>query len=175
MTITRYAVAGFLSGALLGATVVLVVGGNISCTTTTSPEEQNLELLRRFQEAYLKQDLKAFDELLVTNEVTHINGVTSTTTIDSFKAQVKRDFESFGEIQVSSEDLIARGDRVAARGTWRGLNQNGTGEDWEFHSISITRFENGKLAEYWSCNDALREYLKHGYTLTPPAPPVEKK
>lgn len=175
MTTSRYAVAGFVSGALLGAAVVLVAGGNTSCSTAKSQEEQNLELLRRFEEAYMKQDLKAFDELLAPNQVTHINGVTSTTNIDSFKAQVKKDFEEFGEIQTSTEDRVARGDRVAARGTWRGLKQKGTGEDWEIHSISITRFENGRLAEYWSCNDALREYLKHGYTLTPPAAPAEKK
>ena len=175
MNTTRYAVAGFVTGALLGTTVVLMAGGNISCTTTKSQEEQNLELLRRFEEAYMRQDLKVFDELLVPNQVTHINGVTSATNIDSFKAQVKRDFENFGEIRVSTEDLVARGDRVAARGTWRGLKQKGTGEDWEIHTISISRFENGKIAEYWSCDDALREYQRHGYTLTPPAAPPEKK
>jgi hypothetical protein len=78
-----------------------------------------------------------------------------------------KDFETFAEVQTSTDDLVAHGDRVAARGTWRGLRHKVTGEDWEIHAISITRFENGKMVEYWSCDDALREYLKHGYKLTP--------
>jgi predicted ester cyclase len=168
MTTTRYAILGFLSGALLGFLLVFLAGGNISCTSTRSQEEQHIEKMRRFSEAYAKPDVTVFDELLAPNQITHINGATSTVSPDSFKRQVVNDFETYAEIQTSTDDLVAQGDRVAARSTWRGLRQKETGEDWEIHIISITRFENGKMVEYWSCDDALREYVKHGYKLTPP-------
>ncbi len=51
------------------------------------------------------------------------------------------------DIVVSIEDLIADGDRVAARIRWRGISASGEPVDRE--TIDIVRTESGKAAEHW--------------------------
>jgi predicted ester cyclase len=64
-------------------------------------------------------------------------------------------------LQVTIEDLIAEGDRVAARVRFRGTHQGKlesiapTGRRVESTGIIISRIEGGKIAEDWANFDDL--------------------
>ncbi len=53
------------------------------------------------------------------------------------------------DITVTIEDMIAEGDKVMCRNTWRGTNAQ-TGQKIEFHGFVLWRFEGGKIAERWA-------------------------
>jgi predicted ester cyclase len=67
----------------------------------------------------------------------------------------------FPDIKVTVEDLVAEGEKVVARWTWRGTNQgefqgmSPTGKQVTGSGISIHRFANGKFAEAWVNFDTL--------------------
>src|SRR5262249_44613941 len=58
-------------------------------------------------------------------------------------------------------DLIAEGDKVAARVTWRGtfegrfIGIQGTGKPFAVQHIHIFRLRDGKIAEHWAVRDDL--------------------
>lgn len=68
---------------------------------------------------------------------------------------------AFPDMQVTIEDMVAEGDRVAVRGTWRGTHEAGfldvpaTGRLVVFSGIDIIRFEAGLAVEHWGVTDTL--------------------
>jgi steroid delta-isomerase-like uncharacterized protein len=67
----------------------------------------------------------------------------------------------FPDIQVTIEDIIAEGDKVVVRNTWRGTHHgefNGipaTGNRVEITGIVIWRIADGLIAERWAVIDTL--------------------
>lgn len=67
----------------------------------------------------------------------------------------------FPDLYVSVDDLVAEGEKVVARLTWRGTvtqEVNGippNGQTIEWTGIAINRFENGKIVERWFNSDEL--------------------
>ncbi len=72
---------------------------------------------------------------------------------------------AFRDLQVTVEDQIAEGDKVAtrwtARGTHRGAFQGitqrvpATGKQWTVTGMALIRIANGKMVEGWTNFDAL--------------------
>jgi predicted ester cyclase len=68
---------------------------------------------------------------------------------------------AFPDLQLTVEDIIAEGDRVAvnltARGTHRGTFQGiaPTGKTVTVSAFEVVRIENGKLVEHWGGPDTL--------------------
>jgi ketosteroid isomerase-like protein len=58
-------------------------------------------------------------------------------------------FQRFPDIHVTIEDIVAEGDRVVVRNTWRATDSQ-TGQRIEFGGIVIWRIVEGKLAERWA-------------------------
>ena len=58
-------------------------------------------------------------------------------------------FQRFPDIHVTIEDIIAEGDKVVVRNTWRATDTT-TGQKIEFAGIVIWRIEGRKLAERWA-------------------------
>jgi steroid delta-isomerase-like uncharacterized protein len=69
--------------------------------------------------------------------------------------------EGFPDIHVTIEDIVAEGDRVVVRNTWRGTHRgefNGiaaTGRRVEIQGIVIWRIVDGRIAERWAVIDTL--------------------
>jgi steroid delta-isomerase-like uncharacterized protein len=67
--------------------------------------------------------------------------------------------EAFPDLRFDVQDVIAEGDRVAARCVMTGTHQGqfmdipATGKKVTVHLIDIFRFEGGKLAEHWGVTD----------------------
>jgi len=58
-------------------------------------------------------------------------------------------FRRFPDIHVTIEDIVAEGDKVVVRNTWRAMDQQ-AGHRIEFAGIVIWRIVGGKLAERWA-------------------------
>lgn len=80
---------------------------------------------------------------------------------DAWRKHAQILFDTFPDVKVHVEDLVAAEDKVAVRvrikGTHRGefLGVRGTGKTIDYVSHEMYRFENGELAEEWICSDSL--------------------
>jgi predicted ester cyclase len=81
--------------------------------------------------------------------------------IEVLRQFVKVSRDAFPDLQFTAEDMIAEGDKVAARYTMRGTHQGEfmgvapTGNQIEVTGIDIVRFEGGKMVEHWANSDEL--------------------
>ena len=71
-------------------------------------------------------------------------------------------FQAFPDFNVTVEDVIAEGEKVVSRYTFRGTHQgeteefgSPTGRQFELEGISMHRFEDGKIVEDWERYDNL--------------------
>jgi steroid delta-isomerase-like uncharacterized protein len=117
--------------------------------------EENKALVRRFfEEGPSKGDLSAADELLATNFTLH-TPLPSAPGIRGMNDVITACRAAFEHLNVTVEDLVAEGDRVAARFTARGIHKGAfmglppTGKTIAMTGIEIFRIENGKIAELW--------------------------
>lgn len=84
--------------------------------------------------------------------------------IKEFVAQIRA---AFPDLQVTVDDLIGEGDRLAVRSTMRGTHEGdfmgipATGKKVEVSNYDFVRFENDQAAEHWGVIDsaALMEQL----------------
>jgi predicted ester cyclase len=68
---------------------------------------------------------------------------------------------AFPDIHETIEDMLAEGDRVVTRSTWRGTHQGAflgiapTGKQVSVTGIDISRVASGKFVEHWQAADNL--------------------
>ena len=80
---------------------------------------------------------------------------------DGYRTALKSYWQSFPDLSIEILDLVAEGDRVAARYIERGTHLgefNGrtpTGQGYEKHGLAIYRVVNSQLAEAWIQEDDL--------------------
>ena len=116
----------------------------------------NKELVRTFfEKGPSGGDIAAADALLAPGFSLHVPLPVSGTGIEAINAVIMSCRAAFGGLNVTIEDMIAEGDKVACRFTARGVH---TGEFMgvpptrkaiTMTGIEIFRIENGKIAELW--------------------------
>jgi steroid delta-isomerase-like uncharacterized protein len=118
--------------------------------------EENKALVRREYEQGVNQgDFDVRNEALASNYVGHFSGLPPIQGIEAFKQFTSAFFTAFPDLQTTIEDLIAEGDKVAVRQTWRGTHTGNfqgippTGKQVTFSSLEVYRVIGGKLAEEW--------------------------
>ncbi len=81
----------------------------------------------------------------------------------------------FQDVHYKVDDLIAEGDRVAARYTVRAALKGSGGESKPVEVIGITffRLAAGKIRETWIVNDQIALFRQLGFTIKPPEPKTE--
>jgi steroid delta-isomerase-like uncharacterized protein len=85
-----------------------------------------------------------------------------------FKPFFRRFREAFPEIEVTVEDTVSEGDKVAARCTVRGshrgdsLGFRATNKPVEFTGICIVRVSDGKIVEAWNNFDFMSMFQQLG-------------
>jgi steroid delta-isomerase-like uncharacterized protein len=123
------------------------------------------DLYRRTIEAISRGDADALDALLAPDIVDHNPIPGQPAGRDGFKHWMHSIRSSFPDLDGAVEDVVAEGDRVAGRVTWRGTQAGPfagaapTGRPICFTAIHIVRFEQGRIAEWWGAAnllDALR-------------------
>ena len=74
--------------------------------------------------------------------------------------------EGFPDLSITIEDVMAEGDRVAARVVMRGTHRGEfqgitpTGKRVEVRAIDMFRISNGKIVEHWGHADDPRDFLR---------------
>ena len=86
---------------------------------------------------------------------------------------------AFPDMQSSIEDVLADGDRVMVRTTFKGTNRGPltfirfahepTGKAVSFEQIHISRVADGRIVEHWLSTDAIAMFRQLGFKFSPTA------
>lgn len=123
--------------------------------------ERNKQLIRRFVEAINRQDWTVLPELVASDFVRHSEAAGRLTRsrdelIDFLRGEARR----FPDAQESIEDLIAEGDKVAARHRFTASAPRSSRKRISASFIAIYRIEDGRIAEAWAEWDNARQEEK---------------
>jgi steroid delta-isomerase-like uncharacterized protein len=142
--------------------------------------EDTAALMRRwFEEVWNKGRDEAIDELFAEEGVANGLADESGEALRGpagFKPFFRRFREAFPEIEVTVEDTVSEGDKVAARCTVRGAHRGdslglaATNRPVEFTGICIVRVADGKIAEAWNNFDFMSMFQQLGAPRTDAAP-----
>ena len=108
-----------------------------------------------FEEGFNQGTLSVVDELFSTRFVDHSTPgqVAGTEGVKEYFATVRG---GFSDMRVSIEDIVAEGEKVVVRTTWRGTHQRtydgvpASGRQVARTMIQIFRIVNGKIEEEWN-------------------------
>ncbi len=115
---------------------------------------------RWYSEVMSEGKTEVIDELCAPDFVDH-NPLPGTTAdlagLKDFVAQIRA---AFPDMQVTADDIVAEGDRLAVRSTMRGTHEGafmgipGSGKKVEVSNYDFVRFENDQAAEHWGVIDS---------------------
>lgn len=111
---------------------------------------------RLYDEVLTEGRLDVADELVAPDFVSHDGPATHVTGPESLKLTGRTLWAAFSDLRFDVEDLVAEGDRVAARWTMRGTHSGQfmglppTDQAISQQAIVIFRLEGDRLAELWA-------------------------
>jgi steroid delta-isomerase-like uncharacterized protein len=125
--------------------------------------EENKAIVRRQEEELFTQgNLDAADEVYAPDYVGHDpSNLEDIQGLEAAKQAADDYRKAFPDLRVTVEDVIAEGDKVAARLRFRGTHRGEldgiapTGRRVDCTGIVISRMEGGKIAEDWANFDDL--------------------
>ena len=126
-----------------------------------STEENKAMLHRVYEEAFNKGDLAVLDDLLAADYVLHMAGLQEYKGAEGFKEMITALRSAFPDFNITVNDMVAEGDKVAHRYTWQGTHKGDfmgiapTGKQVTVTGITISHFAGGKEGEAWSNIDSL--------------------
>ena len=126
-----------------------------------TPEERKEFVRRHYERGMNQQDLTALDEDLAPDFVDHDLSPHPARGREAAKAGLAAICRAFPDLQVTIEDMVAEGDTVVVRNTWRGthlgdfMGATAGGRPVTFTGVAIWRIACGKLAERWLYVDRL--------------------
>ena len=145
---------------LAQAVSILVLWTVLGCVSESANNDANAissearnksTMLRFIEEVYHQGNMGAFDEVFSENCVLHLNEKTAES-LETGKRQIRMVIGMYRDIQVNIDDIIAEGDLVAMRTTFKGIfRRNGT--EMTLPSITFCRFKDGKVIEIWRAFD----------------------
>ena len=127
-------------------------------------ELNKMNFKRLYEDIFNQGHLDAADELIALDIIEHQAqpGVDPAAQGRELVKQIARFYHAaFPDLNISIENMIADGDRVAGRvtitGTHRGelMGIPPTGKHVQFGSIDIIRYENGLAVEHWGETDGM--------------------
>ena len=130
-----------------------------------SSEARNKATMHRFiEEVYHQGNMDAFDEVFAENCVLHINEKTAS--LETAKRQTRMINGMYRDIKVTIDDIIAEGDLVAMRVTFKGIFRR-NGNEMTLPSITFCRFKDKKVIEIWRAFD--NAYIFKQLGIEPPS------
>jgi len=125
--------------------------------------EENKAVARRaFEEHFNTGNFDLAQEIFAADYVNHDPSLPRSGSGPEAANQAVRLYrEAFPDAQITVEDQVAEGDKVATRWSARGTHQGEllgvgpTGNQVQITGISISRIEDGRIAEDWIDYDAL--------------------
>jgi steroid delta-isomerase-like uncharacterized protein len=134
---------------------------------TISAEEQSKNVVRRYVEAFNRGDLAALRALLADDA--EIQGVMGKGLFDRVEPVWRQLIEGYG-MQLQIEELVAEGNKVAARYTETGtfkapaFGHQPTGRSYELVALELFEIEDGKIKRRWGARDAASQTRQLGLT-----------
>ena len=134
---------------------------------------ENKAIVRRFFEGFNKWNMDVIRKTLAPDHVHHQPPYPDVTSLDDFIEGESAWTTAFPDAIVTIEDLVAEGDKVAGRVTFRGTHKGDmgdippTGNRITASGIFISRFDGGKIVETWDSFDYLGFYQQLG-VIPPP-------
>jgi steroid delta-isomerase-like uncharacterized protein len=122
--------------------------------------EDNKALIRRYFETWNSNDVDVLDEIIAEDAIDHMAYEGQQTGRAGYRDFYATWHNAFPGFRAEIEDMIAEGDRVATRWTFRGRHAgvyNGiapTGREVQFTAVSIQLIRNGLVAEEWYIGDS---------------------
>jgi predicted ester cyclase len=144
--------------------------------STMSTEDNKATVRRWIEEGGNQGNVAVFDELSAPNWVYHDPNLPDVRTLADYKRSITEARSPFPDWRTTIEDLIAEGDQVVMRLTWRGTNTGdfvtpmplpATGKQVTMTNITIVRFAGGKAVEVWNVGDSLGLFQQLGLIPAP--------
>jgi steroid delta-isomerase-like uncharacterized protein len=141
-----------------------------------STEDNKATVRRYFEEVFNQGNLALVDELNAPNFIYHDPVVPDVRTLEDYTQWFTAIRGAFPDFHVTIEDMIAEGDQVVVRYTWRGTNTGdlvapmpipATGKQVTVTGMSIVRFAGGKGVEVWNQTDSLGLFQQLGLIPVP--------
>jgi predicted ester cyclase len=138
--------------------------------------ESNKDRVRRaFEEFVHKGDLSNVAEYIAPDYGGHFAGLPPVSGVEGFKQFLTMQNAGFSDRQITFEDVIAEGDKVVARLTFRGTHTGElmgippTGKKVEYSAMNIFRIVGGKAVQQWAVLDNLTMMQQLGVIPAPQA------
>lgn len=137
--------------------------------------EENKAIVRRWMAAVIDgQNLAVIDEVFAPDHVTHIPGLPEPLRGNEAEKESTRMFHvGFPDARLEVEALVAEGEMVAARLTFRGTHTGAfqgippTGKRIAMQGMGMARLAGGKIVEQWQMPDMLGLLRQLGVTPAP--------
>lgn len=123
--------------------------------------EGNKAALHRFREALDAGDLEGAIAVFAPNALVHVSGASDPLTVDGFKQFGRVFLSAFSGGRSTIEDVIAEGDKVVSRITYRGTHTGDlmgippTGKSVTVPEIIVDQFTDGRIVESWRMFDQM--------------------
>jgi steroid delta-isomerase-like uncharacterized protein len=124
--------------------------------------EETKALFRKFyEELFNRKNLGVFEQMTTPNPTDNGLPPGFPPGREGSKQFVGMYFSAFPDLQINIEDLVAEGDKVVGRVSYRGTHKGelmgipATGKVTSVSAMEILRFEGDKIAEHWSVVDQL--------------------
>ncbi len=136
-----------------------------------STEDNKAKERRVFEEGLDQGKVAVLDELFAPDFSYRDPDLPGVRTFEDFKRYTIETRSAFPDLHMTIEDMIAEGEQVAMRLTFRGTNTGdivtprhipATGKQVTMTEILIVRFAEGKVVELWSEADYLGGYQQLG-------------
>lgn len=128
---------------------------------------------RFFEDFYNGRHLDLLDELFSPSSTLHHGGQAHSHTVAEWKQILGQWTVAFPDLRFTLDDLIAEGDGVLARVTYRGTHRAPfwgiapTGRPMQVTEMLLVRFEGGRMVEAWMEFDELGQHRQLGWPLEP--------
>ncbi len=128
-------------------------------TTQETTAAANIALVRSSLDAFNEGDIDTCVALLSPDFVMNVAGLPRRHGPDVWRQGVDVIKRGFPDLHAHIDDVVAAGDQVALRLTFRGTHQGeflgmpATGRTIEYISHEFYRIEGGMFAEEWICSD----------------------
>jgi len=128
-------------------------------------------VLKMWNEANLTLVEKVYASEIVRHDCGLPEDITG---LENIKKYLGNFFDGFPDLNVSVDETIAVGNKLAQRWTLTGTNTGSmadmppTGKNVRMSGVSLIHMANGKAIEIWDFYNALDMYQQLGFTLSPP-------